>query len=160
MPATPGAHVTSAERKEKQKLLGRLRCQCVWGHTRTGGGGGDAFQWPGDTAKGSCREQSIRPHAVPCPHLYGRDRGCCWGQGGLSQGNVPGQGAAKNPAARLWVPVLQLKMSVPSLMFCRVLPLPYICRFAGSLGNRGVQRGDGMKSKGGLRETGGGRGGG
>lgn len=96
MPATPGAHVTSAERKEKQKLLGRLRCQCVWGHTRTGGGGGGgciSVAW--GHGKGQLQgAEHPSPRCALSPPVWQGQR-LLLGAGGIVTGQCPWAGSSQ-----------------------------------------------------------------
>lgn len=118
-----------------------------WAERPAGVQGGCA-QGPGAGAEGS---RASFP--LPFPTCMAGAEAAAGGGGGC----LRALGAAQNPAAQPWVPLLQLKLSGPSPAFCRVLPLPDIPSFAGSLGSRGVQRGGRVKSKGGFRETGGGQ---
>lgn len=95
MPATPGAHVTSAERKEKQKLLGRLRCQCVWGDTRTGGGGGGCISVAWGHGKGQLQgAEHPSPRCALSPPVWQGQR-LLLGAGGIITGQCPWAGSSQ-----------------------------------------------------------------
>jgi len=120
---------------------------------------GAALLRPGDAAQGGQGAQSILPRAVPRPHRHGGGRGCCRG---VVAGRCPHAGSSQkchSPA----VGTCSAAEAVGSLPggFAGCSPSPSSAALRGLWGTgRGAQGGDGMKSKGGLRETGGGGGGG